>query len=141
MLTMFGLLFLLASLLKTLLALCALWVCIQHRRLSPWMWCVLLGLVGVLSQAGSSVLMLIQQLGPLSGDQSGWPTIEESSFWWLGLVGGIGEIVGDLGVMALLLGLPFLVRDLVLQFELWKDLQSGQADPEMAKNPFRSINH
>jgi len=120
-----ALLFFAASVLKALLALAGVWVCFRYRRLSPWMWCILLGLVGVLWQAGIAVLMSLQEIMPLFEGPPDSPFPEGALFWWVGLASVLGEFVGLVGELVLLMGLPFLVRDLVRQFQLWKDLQSG----------------
>jgi hypothetical protein len=44
-------------------------------------------------------------------------------------VGFFSVVAGWFGEIALLLGIPFVIRDLARQFQLWKELQSHPSGP------------
>jgi uncharacterized membrane protein YbhN (UPF0104 family) len=108
------------------LSLVGLWVCGRHRHLTPWMWSLILGFVGLLSKTGFEVLTLLIALlefgsgvqpGQLGGDLIGATMV----------VGLFSVVAGWVGEIALLLGIPFVIRELARQFQLWKELQSQPA--------------
>jgi hypothetical protein len=125
----FSLLSVILGLPTFVLALVGLWVCSRHRHLTPWMWCLILGSVGILSQTGFQVfallIALVAEFGP--GAESQW--MGGDLFGGTMIVGFFSVVAGWLGEIALLLGIPFVIRDLARQFELWKELQSHPAGP------------
>lgn len=111
-----------------LLAAFGFWVCRRHLNLSPWMWCLLVGLVGILSKTGFQVLFLVIGVGTELGLDPQVLGGETMGFGFLGLF--LSQFAGWLGEGALLLGIPMVIRDLAGQFQLWKELQSGEPSRE-----------
>ncbi len=111
-----------------LLAAFGFWVCRRHLSLSPWMWCLLAGLAGILSRTGFQVLFLAIGVGSelgLDPEVLGGGTM---GFGFLGLF--LSQLAGWLGEWALVLGIPMVIRDLAGQFQLWKELQAGAPSGE-----------
>lgn len=110
------------------LAAFGLWVCYRHRHLSPWMWCLMAGLAGILSKTGFHALFLLLAVGQEFGLDAEALGGEMLQGGFLGLI--LSGVAGWLGECALLLGLPMVIRDLTSQFQLWKELQAGNPGGE-----------
>jgi hypothetical protein len=114
---------LVAGLPSVLLAAFAFWVCYRHRHLSPWIWCLLVGLAGILSKTafhGLFLLLAVVQEFGINGQALGGEFLEGG---YVGLF--LSGVAGWLGECTLLLGIPMVIRDLAGQFQLWKELQAG----------------
>lgn len=106
------------------LAVFGFWVCRRHRYLSPWMWCLLAGLAGILSSTGFQLLFLVIGVVSELGLDSQMLGGETMGIGFVGLF--LSQVAGWLGECALLLGIPMVIRDLAGQFQLWKELQAGE---------------
>jgi hypothetical protein len=106
-----------------ILAAFGFFVCLRYRHLSPWMWCILLGLTGILSKTGFEVVLLvISAIGGVGFD----PQAIGGDILVGGVMGGLlSELAGWLGEMSVLLGVPMVIRELAGQFQLWKELQAS----------------
>lgn len=111
-----------------LLAAFAFWVCYRRRDLSPWMWCLLVGLAGVLSKTAFDVLFVLLALVQAMGVDAQTIGGEFLQSGYLGVM--LSIVTAWLGQCALLLGLPMVIRDLAGQVQLWKELQSGEPSRE-----------
>jgi|688.fasta_scaffold669579_2 hypothetical protein len=111
------------------LALIGFWVCRRHRHLTPWMWCLILGFVGILSRTGFQVFALLIGLLAEFGSDAQSQLMGGDLFGGTMFVGFFSVVAGWFGEIALLLGIPFVIRDLARQFQLWKELQSHPSGP------------